>query len=201
MGRMKTIVWSGVMLGAVAACAVAPTLEEREQVYLALSDQHFQDTLNVVDDPLNPSIEIDTRAGHRDYIFSWGLKNDQFLRADIFRETGNISIQGYVLVETTGDFLRGQQVRFEHSISDRSVDRIGFDVNCNAASCVHREDIVFSLTQDELEAAVTEAEVRSEQTLIFRIQGQSGQDRDGRFHVGEVKALLKEVSELAELDK
>ena len=116
MGRMKTVMLSGAMLGAVTACAVAPTLEEREQAYLALTDQHFVDTLNVVDDPLNPSVEIDTRAGHRDYIFSWGLKNDQFLRANIFRETGNISIQGYVLVETTGDFLRGQQVRFEHSI-------------------------------------------------------------------------------------
>lgn len=195
MGHVQTLLISGALLGAVTACAVAPTLEEREQVYLALSDQHFEDTLNVVDDPLNPSIEIDTRAGHRDYIFSWGLKNDQFLRADIFRETGNISIQGYVLVETTGDFLRGQQVRFEHSASDRPVDRIAFDVNCNAASCVHHEDIVFSLTQEELEAAVSEAEARGEQTLVFRIQGQSGQDRDGRFHVGELKALLGAISE------
>ena len=77
MGRIKTIVLSGALLGAVSACAVAPTLEEREQAYLALTDQHFEDTLNVVDDPLNPSVEIDTRAGHRDYIFSWGLRNDQ----------------------------------------------------------------------------------------------------------------------------
>lgn len=200
MGRIKTIVLSGALLGAVSACAVAPTLEEREQAYLALTDQHFEDTLNVVDDPLNPSVEIDTRAGHRDYIFSWGLRNDQFLRANIFRETGNISIQGYVLVETTGDFLRGQQVRFAHSISDRPVDRIAFDVNCNAASCIHREDIVFSLTQEELEAAVLEAEARGEQTLIFRIQGQSGQDRDGRFHIGEVKALLGAFEEYAEKD-
>lgn len=182
------------LAGLTAACAVAPTLEEREQAYLSLSDRHFEDTINVVDDPLNPSVEIDTRAGHRDYVFSWGLRNDQFLRANIFRETGNISIQGYVLVQTTGDFLRGRQVRFEHSIDDRPVDRIDFDVNCNAASCVHSEDIVFSLTREELEAAVSEAEARGQQTLIFRIQGQSGQDRDGRFHVGEVKALLGAVA-------
>ena len=37
MGRIKTIVLSGALLGAVSACAVAPTLEEREQAYLALS--------------------------------------------------------------------------------------------------------------------------------------------------------------------
>jgi len=73
------------------------------------------------------------------------------------------------------------------------VDRISFDVNCNAASCVHREDIVFELTANELRAAIGEAERRDEKTLIFRIQGQSGQDRDGRLHIGEVKALLAAI--------
>ncbi|MCR9224353.1 MAG: hypothetical protein NXH70_09800 [Hyphomonas sp.] len=194
MGRIKNLFLSGALVGLMSACAVAPTLEEREQIYLALSDQHFEETLNAVDDPLNPSIEIDTERGHRDYIFSWGLKNDQFLRANIIRESGTVLIQGYVLVETTGDFLRGTSVSFAHSIDRRDVDRIGFDVSCNASVCVHREDVVFELTREELQTAVTEAERLGERTLVFRIQGQSGQDRDGRFHVGEVKALLGAVA-------
>lgn len=197
MGLSRRLGCSITVLAIVSACAVAPTLEEREQVYLALSDQHFEDTLIIVDDPLNPSIEIDTERGHRDYIFSWGLKNDQFLRANIIRDSGTILIQGYVIVETTDDFLRGTSVSFAHSIDRRDVDRIGFDVNCNAASCVHKEDIVFEFTADELQAAIDEAERRNEKTLMFRIQGQSGQDRDGRFHIGEVKALLQAIQKLA----
>lgn len=193
MGLVKRLGCSVSALAIVTACAVAPTLEEREQVYLALGDLHFEDTLIIVDDPLNPSIEIDTEQGHRDYIFSWGLKNDQFLRANIIRDRGTVLIQGYVIVETTGEFLRGTSVSFTHSIDRRDVDRISFDVNCNAATCVHREDIVFDLTADELRAAIIEAERLGEKTLIFRIQGQSGQDRDGRFHIGEMKALLRAI--------
>lgn len=200
MRRAHPVILSISLLALVGACAVAPTLEERETSYLELSDQHFVDTLSVVDDPLNHSIEINTRAGHRDYIFSWGLRNDQFLRANIFRESGNVSIQGYVQVQTTGDFLRGSTVTFAHTIGTRAVERIGFDVDCNTASCIHSEDVVFNLTADELEDAISEAERRGERTLDFRIQGQSGQDRDGRFHIGEVKALLNEVSKQSELD-
>lgn len=192
MRHNKTLI-AAALLGLTTACTVAPTLEEREQTYLALSDQHFEETLSIVDDPLNPTIEINTRAGHRDFIFAWGLKNDQYLRANIFRDTGIISIQGYVIVETTGGFLRGQRVRFEHSIEDRAVDRVAFDANCASISCVHREDLVFTLTLEELRAAVSEAEARGSKTLMFRIQGQSGQDRDGRFHIGEVKALITEL--------
>lgn len=198
MGLLKCLGSSATAVAMLSACAVAPTLEEREQVYLALSDQHFEDTLIIVDDPLNPSIEIDTEQGHRDYIFSWGLKNDQFLRANIIRDSDTVLIQGYVIVETTGDFLQGTSVSFAHSIDRRDVDRINFDVNCNSATCVHREDVVFEFTPDELQAAITEAERRGEKTLIFRIQGQSGQDRDGRFHVGEVKALLAAIERSSE---
>ena len=181
------------LLGMVQACAVAPTLDEREDAYLALTTAHFTETLSIVDDPLNPTIEMDTMAGHRDYIFSWGLKNDQFLRANIIRESGEAIIQGYVLVETTGGFLGGSTITFAHSIDSRMVDRINFDVNCNSATCVHTEHLVFDLALDEIAAAIAEADRREELTLPFRVKGQSGQDRDGRFHVNEMRAFRDAV--------
>ncbi|MEM1154564.1 MAG: hypothetical protein AAGI44_10505 [Pseudomonadota bacterium] len=178
------------VLGSLTACAVAPTLEEREASYVALSEQHFTDTLNIVDDPLNPSIEIDTRAGHRDYVFSWELQNDQFLRAFVARESGSVSLQAYVRTQIPGVFLRGTSVTFAHTMETRAVDRIGFDANCSGGRCINSEDVVFSITVDELSAAVEEAERRAERTLVFRIQGQSGRDRDGRFHIEEARAML-----------
>lgn len=196
MGNIKAVSGLAVSMGMMmSACVSVPTPEEQEQTYLALSDQHFVETLNVVDDPLNPSIEIDTKAGYDDSPQYWGPQDDQFLRANVFRDTGNISVQGYVSSQTVGDAIRGQSVRFEHTLKDREVDRIGVDVSCTVTNCLYYEGYVFSIAPDELASAIAEAETRGERTLVFRIQGQSGKDYDGRFHIGEAKAILGAIEQ------
>lgn len=189
-----------MLLGA-ASCAIAPTIEERETAYLALGADHFKETLEIIDDPLNPSIELNTKAAYMDQIFGFALKNDQFLRANIVRADGSVGLQGYVMNESTADWLRGSSVRFAHTLKDRLVTRVHFDAQCPGGHCRYREDFVFSLKAEELRAAIAEAKSRGEQTLIFRIQGQGGVDRDGRFHIGEAAALLDaiEVYTVAEM--
>lgn len=91
-----------VALTSVAGCAITPTLEEREQSFQALSLDHFRNGIDFVDDPLNPTINLNTRPGYQDYQFSFGPREDQFLRAMKFRETGDISLQGAVRLMRTG---------------------------------------------------------------------------------------------------
>ena len=177
----------------VGACQVGPSLEEREAAYLGLSEAHWQSTLNRVDDPLNPTIEIDTRAGYRDYPFSFGPKDDQFLRARVPRNESTILLQGYVTSEIRGNWLMPQSVGFADVIPSRGVSRVSFDVyGCGggiAGDCLYYEEMVFDLSLEDLDALIEHAEKSSERFVRFRVQGQSGIDRDGRFHLNELKAM------------
>tara|TARA_R110002072_G_scaffold20532_3_gene74304 strand:- start:355 stop:969 length:615 start_codon:yes stop_codon:yes gene_type:complete len=187
---------AGLVLSTIAACAITPTLEEREQSYLSLSEDHFRSTLNVVDDPLNPSINISTRESYQDYQFSFGPKDDQFLRGMKFRDTGKVVLQGYVTSDINGIWLSPVSITFEHTLSTRPVDRIGFDANrCSSYGCMHYEEMVFALTLEELDVVIAALEQRGETTLKFRIKGQNGVDRDGRFHANELKAFRGAVRE------
>ena len=180
----------------LGACVTGPTPAEWEANFMALEGAHFFESLNIVDDPLNPSVEIDTRGAHRDYQYDFDLQNDQFLRTNIFRETGNIAIQGYVISESLEDWLSPTQVTFSTGLKTRSVDRLDFDVNCNSfGGCRHTEVMVFNISQAELRQTILELETSGDVILSFRIQGQKGWDRDGRFHIGELKAMLEAVEQ------
>ena len=195
MINLKHVLMTILAVPLTGACATAPpTSAKWEAAFLALSDEHFLETLDSLDDPLNPSIEINTHAAHRDYQYALDLKNDQFLRANIFRETGTIVIQAYVVSESYDDFLAPTSVSFSHGLMTRNVDRLDFDVNCNSfGACRHIEPMVFQISPDELSNTIAAMEASGELVLSFRIQGRKGWDRDGRFHIGEMKALLGAV--------
>lgn len=182
------------VLTMVSGCASIPTPEERDGAFLMMSQADFAKGVSVVDDPLNPSIEISTKDAWRDYQFSFGPHEDQFLRGYKFRDTGNIALQGYVTSDRNGTWLRPMSVTFAHTLSTRDVDRISFDVRgCSRYGCMHREDMVFLFSPEELDEVISALEARSEALFVFRIQGQSGVDRDGQFHVNELKAFREAV--------
>jgi len=195
MTNLKHFLMAVVAIPLTGACAAAPpTSAKWEANFLALTDEHFSETVDIVDDPLNPSIEINTRAAHRDYQYALDLQNDQFLRANIFRKTGTVVIQGYVVSESYDDFLAPTTISFSTGMETKTVDRLGFDVKCNSfGACRHIEDMVFQIGQEELENTITAMEESGEAVLGFRVQGQKGWDRDGRFHIGEMRAMLEAV--------
>lgn len=175
----------------LTGCAVTETLEERENTFLTMTEPDFSVGVSVVDDPLNPSIEINTRGTYRDFQFSWSPLEDQFLRGYKFRETGQAALQGYV-----GTWLHPVSVTFQHTLSTRPVERVSFDANrCSSYGCMHREDMVFEFTPEELDQVIADMEAKGEKVFAFRIRGQSGVDRDGRFHLNELKAFRTAVIE------
>ena len=182
----------GALAGlAVAGCATSQTPEEREASFLGLTQGHFAETVAVIDDPLNSSIRINTRAGYRDYQFSFGPRDDQFLRAYVPRGEGPLSLQGYVTSEINAhSALQPTNVNFEHTLALRDVTRVNLDVRfCGGSGCLYYEEMVFDITAGELEELISEMERRQELFVRFRIQGLSGLQRDGRFHVSELKAF------------
>mgnify|MGYP003637396249 CR=1 FL=1 len=180
----------------LTGCAVTETLEERENAFLTMTEPDFTAGVSVVDDPLNPSIEINTRGSYQDFQFVWGPQEDQFLRGYKFRETGHVALQGYVTSDINGTWLHPVSVTFRHTLSARPVDRISFDANrCSSYGCMHREDMVFEFTPEELDQVIADMEAKDETAFAFRIQGQSGVDRDGRFHLNELKAFRIAVRE------
>ena len=180
----------------LTGCAVTETLEERENAFLTMTEPHFAAGVSVVDDPLNPSIEINTRGSYQDFQFVWGPQEDQFLRGYKFRETGHVAVQGYVTSDINGTWLHPVSVTFQHTLSTRPVDRVSFDANrCSSYGCMHREDMVFEFTPEELDQVIADMKAKGETVFAFRIQGQSGVDRDGRFHVNELKAFRDAVKE------
>lgn len=184
-----------------SACATSQTPAEREAQFIELSPAHFTEQLEVVDDPLNHDIRINTRPGWRDYQFSFGPRNDQFLRASLSRN-GSVSIlQAYVTAEAnTSSALQPVSVNFEHTIELRDVDRVDLDVrSCSSSGCLYYEQMVFDLTLAEIDQLIAGIEARSDRVVRFRIQGLSGRQHDGRFHVSELRAFRDVV--LARLDR
>ena len=184
---------AGLALMSLRACAIAPTLEEREAAFLALPQSQFQSAMVVEDDPLDPNVTIHTRGGYRDYVFDFGAREDQFLRALAFRESGKLTLQAYVTSEINGSWLTPVSASFPHTLSTRRVDRLHFDVNCATYGCRHYEEMVFEFTPDELDDVIAATEARGETVFAFRIKGQSGIDRDGRFHINELKAFHEAI--------
>ena len=184
---------SFALLG-LSACAIAPTPQEREAAFLALPLSHFQNNMYIKDDPLDPNITIHTRLGYRDYVFDFGAKEDQFLRALVFREDGKVALQAYVTSDTSGSWLHPVSVSFPHTLSTRRVDRLHFDVNCATYGCRHYEEMVFEFTPEELDDVIKAMDARKELVFAFRIKGQSGIDRDGRFHISELEAFREVVA-------
>lgn len=180
----------------VAGCAITPTLEEREQSFQALSLDHFRSGIDFLDDPLTPTINLNTRPGYQDYQFSCRPREDQFLRAMKFRESGNITLQAYVTSDRNSQWLMPTSVTFPHTLSTRKVDRIGSDVSrCTSYGCMTSEEMIFEITPEELDAVISAMEARNERVLDFRIKGQTGVDRDGRFHINELKAFREAVKQ------
>ena len=66
-------------------------------------------------------------------------------------------------------------------------------MRCSYGTCIHYEDMVFEFSPDELNAVIAAMEERGERVLNFRIKGQSGRDRNGRFHINELKAFQEAV--------
>jgi hypothetical protein len=179
----------------LTGCAVTETLEERENTFLAMTEPDLAAGVSVVDDSLNPSIEINTRGAYQDFQFIWGPQEDQFLRGYKFRDTGRVVLQGYVTSEINGTWLHPVSATFQHTLSTRPVERVSFDANrCSSYGCMHREDMVFEFTPEELDQVIADMEAKGETIFAFRIQGQSGVDRDGRFHINELKAFRDAVT-------
>lgn len=196
MKPYKTLIAAPALAAVLAACAITPTLEEQEAAYLAMTQEAFASGLTVIDDPLNPSVEINTQGAYRDYKFSFGPHEDQFLRGYQFRDTGHVALQAYVTSDINGTWLHPVSVSFLHTLSTRDVERIGFDANrCTTYGCMHKEDMYFLFSTDELDQVIEAMETRGETTFAFRIQGQSGIDRDGRFHINELRAFREAVKE------
>lgn len=170
------------------SCAAVPTAAEQEAAFLALTEAHFRDTITIEDDPLDPNITIDTHLGYQQTAL-FAPKQDQFLRGLAFRENGLLILQAYVTSDTRGSWLFPTQASFAHTLSLRPVTTVHSDVDCGYTPCRHYEHVVFEFTPEELDAVIAEIEVRGEQTLAYRILGQSGLDRDGLFHVNELKAF------------
>jgi len=190
----KTLFAAPALMLALTGCAVTETLEERETAFLTRTTPDFAAGIKVIDDPLNPTIEINTIAAYQDYQFSWGPQEDQFLRAYKFRDTGNVTLQGYVVSDIHGTWLHPISVTFQDTLSTRQVDRINYEAHhCSAQGCMHREDIVFEFTTEELDQVIADMEVKGDTVFVFRIQGRSGVDRDGRFHINELKAFRDAV--------
>ncbi|MBB35451.1 MAG: hypothetical protein CME88_05950 [Hirschia sp.] len=191
---IKTIILAG-LVSVSTACAGISTPSQREETYLSLDVAFFLQNLEVVDDPLNPTIELNTRAAVLDHRLTPDATGDQFLRANIHRESGDILLQGYVTNKSTAGWLKPTMVVFEHSLSSRDVVRVATDVDCSQYGCMHYEDMVFSITPEELDTTIAETEAQGARFIRFRIQGQSGVDRDGRFHVAEMAAMRSVLAE------
>lgn len=54
--------------------------------------------------------------------------------------------------------------------------------------------MVFEFTPEELDQVIADMEPKGETVFAFRIQSQSGVDRDGRFHINELKAFRDAVT-------
>lgn len=191
---MKHAVSAILVLGLMShsSPSYAQREDRREVAYRALTQDEFARSITMNDDPLNPDIRIDTRQGYRDYQFSFGPREDQFLRASILRTSGEIISQAYVTAEAnTSAALQPTTASFEHTLSARPVTRVALDVRaCGRSGCIYYEEMVFELPPDDIEALIGAMVERGDAFVRFRIHGQSGRQRDGRFHVSELRAFL-----------
>lgn len=172
----------GSALFGLTACM---SLEERQAAFRALPQSYFQDRIVVEDDPLNPSIRINTRNSFHDL----SVSNDQFLRASIMRGSGTLLLQVYVTTRTLDGWFQPSRVTFLHTLSDRSVRRLAFDVNCQNLGCRHYEDMAFDISAAELDGMIEALEAKGETAFVFRVHGRSGLHHDGVFHINELKAF------------
>lgn len=183
-----------VLAGLLTACASIPTPDEWEANFLAMNQADFAPGISVTDDPLNPAVEINSKSAFRDYQFSFDLDNDQFLRGYRFRDTGRVTLQGYVTSEVHGSWVQPISVTFSNALGTRAVERVHFDASrCSQYGCLHREEMVFEFTPDELDGLISSMEESGEQILKFRVQGRSGIDLDRRFQINELKAFREAV--------
>jgi len=190
-----------VLVGCATAGAELQATAKQE--YAQLSVEHFMSSMKVKDDELERSAQFSTFEGNRTIIpldpylallasSTKGYKNDEFIRAYVFKETGKEIYQMYFIIKGYG-WSRPNSINFTAGLGSKLTSRIGIDVKCNASYCNHDEDVVVDFTRAELENVIRTLEGNSENLLKFRIKGQSGKDYDGSFSVNEIKAVLQAV--------
>jgi len=191
------------MLLTGCATAGAELHAAAKQEYAQLPVEHFLKSLTVKDDELETSAQFSTYKGYIPEIpldpylallasSNEGFKNDEFMRAYVFKGSGKEVYQMYFLLRANG-WRRPTSINFSAGLGSRTTERIGIDVKCYSSYCNHDEDVIVNFTKDELEQVVTTLDSSSESLLRFRIKGQAGQDYDGSFSVNEVKAILLAV--------
>lgn len=169
-----------------------------KEKFFSLDKQHFKNTITIKDDEFEPTVVITTAKGFSEKYGLLGIVwNDAFLRGFINKNTGDKSIQVYVIKNHQGDgWLFPYQVNYGKPLRTQEVIKIDSDVDCTGSTytgCTYFEHFAFDVDESELRRIQNESTEEDFKTKawLFKVKCKSGEDYMEGLPLPEIIAFLE----------
>jgi len=189
-----------VVLG-VAGCAVAPTRETQVQTAHTLTKEHFRDTAEVKDDPLDTVATLSTANNRREKRSIPDLSSqNNFLRANVDKKTGKAVFQLYQVIYYSGYGWNFYQVaNYESPIGPQSQPAtvIARDVGgcMQYVGCNYVEQVAFEIDESLLRRIAASYAPGTDAVWKFKFMAKSGRVYYDGMLPAELSGLLAKVDE------
>lgn len=186
---------AAVLFPVLAGCASTGSTRAQDTYDAA----HFQRTVTVKDDSLEPVATISTEYGWQPAPnFLVGPVHDTFFRAFVDKKSGETAIQVYSWVRYPGEVWRGYyQANFESLSGLQSVSVVkpgqpNADCSSRTLGCVYLETIGFDVPEQTLRDIA--AQQKPDSTFWrFRLKARTGADYNGLITFAEIRGLLAKL--------
>jgi hypothetical protein len=187
------------VLAAVTVLGFMANVYAKDPALLSLSMEHFRDTATVADDPADPLITISTEKGFAEH---HGLLrevwNDEFLRGEIDKKTGQKSYQVYASITYSGNWRFYETANYQGAQGPRSAaaTQIGKEaVNCPLGACTYTERLAFGVDESLLRQLAAGYVPGKPTIWHFRLIAKSGPDYSGGLSNAEIAGFLAKMDE------
>jgi len=187
------------MFAAVIALGFVANVCAKDPALLSLSMEHFRDTATVTDDPADPVIRISTEKGfaeHRGLLRE--VWNDEYLRGEIDKKTGQKSYQVYASITYSGSWRFYETANYQGVQGPRSAaaTQIGKEaVNCPLGTCTYTERLAFAVDESLLRQLAAGYVPGKPTIWHFRLIAKSGPDYSGGLSNAEIAGFLAKMDE------
>lgn len=208
MGRARSVCYAAsiALVLASASADAKDKLSKRERAAIAMTPEQIADMAEVVNDPMDTTIQISTRPFFTDRSGLLGISTeDKFIRVFIDKKTGEMAFQGYIWLQYVGEWQFFDSVNIQlpdgpqPTKAQRVADRV---ISCQAYGCIKQEDVAFDIPEMVMRNVALEAQAGTADQWYFRLTGRiQGGITTGMLKTEIAGALIAAEREKAKLQK
>lgn len=187
------------LIALFALCGCVST-HDNAALLVSLTPEHFRDTAQIIDDPLETTVIISMEPGFHEVnnVFHDGWECDSFLRAFVDKRSGATTYQLYIDAGYIGHDRRlYDTINYftPQGVQSDPVIKIARDKgSCRKDDCVHKEIVGFNMPETILRQIAATYAPNAGNPWLFKLKGKIvGAEQEDGIMPSEAAGLLMAV--------